>query len=720
MEPNKNIEQAASNIHWKRAEPAPEKETQSFWKKLRYFYRTGENTEKQVGNFSSALLHLLDNNSAKYPFVLGDEANKTTTIKLEEKAPFYLLDHLLKAHQKGNRISFKVQLSELIAGLNRLLRIDDKSSEADLRETYDFADEMIAFDKMVEIMPQDSSEIISETRLARLTVIISTLQKGLKLLNEQDGILVLEKEFKDNLRKTSIFTKAKVVKVSNDPFNFIQELFTEQMGSYTSLIKACRIASLEIESKYKEDIHDEYFDHFTYHRLLPEELNLFHPIILVIHPNYLFQYLASFSRLMASNQPINVVVLNHELSSTPDQQVTWEDASHQFRQELAALAIAHRNVYTFQSSMDEPMVLYNGLANCLKSSFPGICHLSVPKDGTASKHSPLLISKAENVGRYFPRILYDPAKTNEWGGRFDLSENIQPKEIWPKFALKAHTSGEMEVEIDVAFTYADYKAIYPEKAKELMVIPSTYYTEHLIPLSKYLVLDEASLYGKIPYIWLIDETNGLYRAAVPNVWVVSCQERLDFWSFLQELGGLNSYHANAALKQKEIEMVCLKEEANVQIDSERQQIIENAREEAIAKAAERLISVLLDDEDISFDEAVKDKEPIDEQANSSLDILELENHEHIEGVANTQVVSNEPWVESDDCTSCNECTDQSPNLFMYNEEKQAYIDDHTKGTYEELVKAAEKCPAACIHPGMPLNPAESNLDKWIKRAEKFN
>ena len=41
------------------------------------------------------------------------------------------------------------------------------------------------------------------------------------------------------------------------------------------------------------------------------------------------------------------------------------------------------------------------------------------------------------------------------------------------------------------------------------------------------------------------------------------------------------------------------------------------------------------------------------------------------------------------------------------------------GTYEEIVKAAEKCTAGAIHPGTPFNPREANLEKLIKRAEKY-
>ena len=80
----------------------------------------------------------------------------------------------------------------------------------------------------------------------------------------------------------------------------------------------------------------------------------------------------------------------------------------------------------------------------------------------------------------------------------------------------------------------------------------------------------------------------------------------------------------------------------------------------------------------------------------------------------------EPYIQSELCTACNECTNLNKKMFAYNDKKQAYIKDPRAGTFRELVMAAEKCPVAIIHPGTPLNPKEKDLDKWVKRAARFN
>jgi ferredoxin len=72
------------------------------------------------------------------------------------------------------------------------------------------------------------------------------------------------------------------------------------------------------------------------------------------------------------------------------------------------------------------------------------------------------------------------------------------------------------------------------------------------------------------------------------------------------------------------------------------------------------------------------------------------------------------------CTSCQDCININPRLFKYDANKQAYITEASNGTYEQLVKAAEKCPARCIHPGLPAPGDKTANDRLIARAAKFN
>ena len=79
-----------------------------------------------------------------------------------------------------------------------------------------------------------------------------------------------------------------------------------------------------------------------------------------------------------------------------------------------------------------------------------------------------------------------------------------------------------------------------------------------------------------------------------------------------------------------------------------------------------------------------------------------------------------PWIDTDKCTACDECIHLNPNIFVYNDQKKAIIKDPQGGPYKDLVKAAERCTAGVIHPGLPKDRSSKGIDKLIARAERYN
>ena len=79
-----------------------------------------------------------------------------------------------------------------------------------------------------------------------------------------------------------------------------------------------------------------------------------------------------------------------------------------------------------------------------------------------------------------------------------------------------------------------------------------------------------------------------------------------------------------------------------------------------------------------------------------------------------------PYIDTPLCTSCNDCMKFNSLLFLYNENKQAYLGDLSTGSFKDLVLAAEKCPVNIIHPGKPKNSNEPDLDDLVARAARFN
>jgi hypothetical protein len=81
--------------------------------------------------------------------------------------------------------------------------------------------------------------------------------------------------------------------------------------------------------------------------------------------------------------------------------------------------------------------------------------------------------------------------------------------------------------------------------------------------------------------------------------------------------------------------------------------------------------------------------------------------------------SDDPFIETPRCTTCNECTQINNRLFAYDANKQAHVADAAAGTYRQLVEAAEACQVSIIHPGKPRNPDEPGLEELLARAQPF-
>jgi ferredoxin len=198
-----------------------------------------------------------------------------------------------------------------------------------------------------------------------------------------------------------------------------------------------------------------------------------------------------------------------------------------------------------------------------------------------------------------------------------------------------------------------------------------------------------------------------------------CKERLDHWQFVQELGGINSYHVECAIAWAKAEWDQDKAMEIADLKAENEAELLKMQKEEAGKALERLADVLLNlDSVVSV--APAGKKPASSITDTSLKSTGKETSDSAEPKPEPAAVSSEAWVESYKCTSCNDCTNKLPAVFKYNSDKQAFVHDPKKGTYAQIVGIAEKCPAKCIHPGLPQNPSEPGLDELIKRAEALN
>ena len=645
-------------------------------------------------------------------------------LKFHHEVPLHFVRQNLARIEK-KRKAYKQKIKNRLEDLEELLNLDSekKATKEAPQKGFEFADDLIELDKIQKMSPKSGSSKLTEERLNRILEIRDLLKNTIEG-SENRAHLIVTNELKDGFRWAEIFPNSKISFEDMKPaFEKAEQIFDTNISSFTKVLVAMRKAELELAGKYENDVHDDYFDHFKWFKLSGEELELFPPVIMVTGAAYLLRdAMTSFSSYMVSNKPVKLLALTNRTTHEVNPNVDWEDDSHSFRQELAAIAMSHRGAHTLQCASDHARSLLSGISASFDSITPSVMHVLIPKSSEDREISFLKINAAA-AGRYFPYLEYDIRKGEQWGSRFDISDNSQEHINWPEYSLSYVDVSGHEVKEKFHFTYADYKAMTAEKVEELFLVPDNMVTDYLIPIHEYLQMNQEEVTGKVPFIWLIDEDNRMVRAALPYMWVVSCQERLDFWNFLQEVGGVNSYHVKAALETARLAWEGEKMAEIEAIKAAHELEMQELRRSAASDSMEKLVNVLLNLDEVEVKASPKKEVPA-KKAVPKAEKPAAEKPAPVEKAVKEEKKEDggatEAWLETFKCTSCNDCTEKFPSIFAYNEDKQAYIKDPKGGSFEQLVIAAEGCPAACIHPGDPVNPKEPNLDELKARAAKFN
>jgi pyruvate-ferredoxin/flavodoxin oxidoreductase len=473
---------------------------------------------------------------------------------------------------------------------------------------------------------------------------------------------------------------------------------------------------------------------------------------------------ASFSGQLASDTP-----LGHS-----------RQGKRQNRKEIGLLALAHRSAYVMQSSMAHPNHLIEGFINGLNSHRPALFQLYAPcqpehgiADDLSSAQSRLAVES-----RAFPLFRYDPDAGSQLAERLTLEGNPEPQLDWPIRTLTYQESGQ-EKSLAVPMTFADFAVTEARFRQHFRVVPRDSWNDNMVPLAEFLELPEDERDEQIPFIWSIDRRRQLNRLLVAEPLVRTCQERRDLWRLLRHLAGDTAGATASVAEQVEpVEPVEIKTPVDVEAPQPHRPDVENRvrhelREEIFAglmrlaeggelvNLSEGLEAVDLAEQSgpqplastgsesaaaatplaaaesmtpagtapagtapaaslPTADSAPMTSAPATAPADTSASPEPASPAEPAEEAVADADEYMAPWIDTELCTSCDECVKINPGIFQYNDDKKAIIKDPEGGPYSDLVKAAEKCTARVIHPGLPRDRNARDIDKWVRRGEKFN
>ena len=491
----------------------------------------------------------------------------------------------------------------------------------------------------------------------------------------------------------------------------------------------------------------------------------------------------NLSRLMASGKPLRVVVLDTQVySNTGGQACTsgftgqvsdmaWygseQHGKSEVRKELALIAMAHRGVYVHQSSQASASHLMSGLLRGLQKRRPAVFSIYTPcpvEHGLAddmARHAARLALES----RAFPCLTYDPDAGSSWADCLSLDGNPSIEDDWPTYTLEYVDAEGSAKSMALPLTIADWAATEGRFRKHFKTAAPD--ADALVPFHTYVALDAAGREGSTPFIYMLGEGRTLQRWTVSTEIVRLAEERLLHWSQLRELAGekvaestrsrmrdalqaeldekldatRREYEAKIAEMQATYPATIARRLAEGLLGAARsgqtvQALIAAALPAAsngsrpapvattatppalgaasTAAAATAAVPIPLVATPVVATPGVATPVAAEPSSAAPVPIAAT-----VVAVPSGGAIEIEAYIESDRCTTCNECTNLNRKLFAYNADKQAYVKDPTAGTFAQLVQAAEKCPVGAIHPGTPLNPNEKDLEKWLKRAQPF-
>lgn len=333
-------------------------------------------------------------------------------------------------------------------------------------------------------------------------------------------------------------------------------------------------------------------------------------------------------------------------------------------------ALALREAYVVQESLARPERMVDALREMALFHGPGVAAIT---DAPAWMHR----------SRAFPLYTYNPLSGETWSERFVLDRSELAESLTPVHAA----------------------ALSAEWLRHFRVIPQTDWDEEQIELGDYLAAfkDRAPL--AVPYLWVLDAAGVRQRAVMTRELASLCRDRLRAYRLLEEMAGIGNSFVDRAVARA-------RAEAEERAKAREQAAREEGRQEGARNAVGRLVAALTNPGSMAPVVRTPAPAPVAPAVVAAAPVV---------AVAPTAEAapSADAYIDTFLCTSCNDCMKVNPKLFLYNSDKQAYLGDLSAGTFADLVKAGEGCPAKCIHPGAPRPGDATATPAMLARAAKL-
>jgi hypothetical protein len=601
-------------------------------------------------------------------------------VNCNRELPLVFTEHAWRAAEQQRAAETMAKIDRLILRLGDMLKVDEskdarsrsarnlkESVGVHYRDTFDF--ELLA-----EMLNKSGEQArLPAARKKRIKAALGTLQAQRFFAHTPGGRADNRHDFE--FRSVGAAMQA----------------WYERLPELVALNNALAIAELEVDNRYREDRHDVALGQLGAQALSPADLALYPSYFVSLTEKDLDgSEQALLMDALSSDLPIKVLYEVSDLLGNPSP-IDAQLHNGLRGQQFASMATGLNDAFVLQVSGAKLYEHREKFLRGFRYSGPALFSVFVTSGRVGKKLPDYLVSAAAEESRAFPMFCYDPGAGKGMAARFVVSPNPQADSDWPVHELDYQDQDLQRQSVRLAFTLADFAVLDSRYADYFAEVPDEGWTESMLPVPEFLHLDDERALDHVPYVTLVDESNRLHRLVVDDKLIRVARRGLERWHMLQEEGGIKNSLVAAAL-----------EKARTEWQHEHEQALSELRQELSSAAPAARVAPGAAERETEAAAA-----RVESQAEPPEEIVEEE-------------ATDEAYIETPRCTTCDECTQKNDRMFVYDENKQAYIADLTAGTYRELVEAAENCQVAIIHPGKPWNPDEPGLDDLIRRAEALN
>ncbi|MDP2752368.1 MAG: 2-oxoacid:acceptor oxidoreductase family protein [Rhodocyclaceae bacterium] len=423
----------------------------------------------------------------------------------------------------------------------------------------------------LEVKLQEAASIDDTPRQARITATIAQLNQRLyQFESGPSGKGPAAAVIANSTGCSSVYASTFPFNMYNDPW--VNSLFQDAQplakGIYEGLAasaiddaRALRVAYLEMNNEYVPAMHDKALALLTPDQFTTEEIGLMPTVMTIGGDGATYDIgFGAFSRLLTTDTPVKVLVLNTGAYSNTGGQVSTASLSGQdadlsrhgklhggkqeARKELGLIAAFHprvlvaqlntaltshflKNTATFLTRTDGPAVL-DVYTSCQPEH--GVT------DDAANRQALLAVNS-----RMSPVFVHDPHAGCSLKERFSLEGNPDIDKTWTTTTLEYFENGQLQLK-EIPLTTASFAVTEGRFKKHFSKLAED---ADALSIDAYVDLAQAARKGKTPFVWSTKEGK-LIRLEVSQTMVGLVEERRRNWRMLQELSGQTMVQHDAA------------------------------------------------------------------------------------------------------------------------------------------------------------------------------